>query len=122
VQTAHALHQADEVFAKFGVNVSNPELDFGQAVRVEERRGQADDGAASRQPLQDERGRMGQGPRPRFTGPNTIAVEGGEDVTFKSAIVATGSYPFMPPIDGLDSPVASTRPACSHRPRSRDGS
>ena len=42
--------------------------------------------------------------RGRFTGPNTIAVEGGEDVTFKSAIVATGSFPLMPPIDGLDSP------------------
>jgi dihydrolipoamide dehydrogenase len=35
---------------------------------------------------------------------NTIAVEGGEDVTFKSAIVATGSFPLRPPIDGLDSP------------------
>ena len=42
--------------------------------------------------------------RGRFTGPNTIAVEGGEDITFKSAIVATGSFPLMPPIDGLDSP------------------
>ena len=42
--------------------------------------------------------------RGRFTGPNTIAVEGAEDVTFKSAIVATGSFPLMPPIDGLDSP------------------
>ena len=40
----------------------------------------------------------------RFTSPNTIAVEGGEDVTFKSAIVATGSYPVRPPIPGLDSP------------------
>jgi dihydrolipoamide dehydrogenase len=36
---------------------------------------------------------------------NTIAVEGGEDVTFKSAIVATGSYPMRPPIEGLDSPL-----------------
>ena len=32
VQTAHAMHQAGEVFAKFGVNVSEPQLDFGQAV------------------------------------------------------------------------------------------
>ena len=39
----------------------------------------------------------------RFTGPNTIAVEGGEDVTFKSAIVATGSFPLRPPIPGLES-------------------
>ncbi len=29
-------------------------------------------------------------------------VEGGEDVTFKSAIVATGSFPLRPPIPGLD--------------------
>jgi dihydrolipoamide dehydrogenase len=43
--------------------------------------------------------------RGRFTDANTIAVEGGEDVTFKSAIVATGSYPIRPPIEGLDSPL-----------------
>src|SRR5207247_10140638 len=40
----------------------------------------------------------------RFTSANTIAVEDGEDVNFKQAIVATGSYPLRPPIDGLDSP------------------
>src|SRR5919197_1561312 len=34
---------------------------------------------------------------------NTIAVEGGEDVSFKSAIVATGSFPLRPPIPGLAS-------------------
>jgi len=39
----------------------------------------------------------------RFKDAKTIAVEGGEDVTFKSAIVATGSFPLWPPIQGLDS-------------------
>src|SRR5205814_1786665 len=39
----------------------------------------------------------------RFKDAHTIAVEGGEDVSFKSAIVATGSYPLRPPIEGLDS-------------------
>src|SRR5205814_2793780 len=38
-----------------------------------------------------------------FKDANTISVEDGEDVTFKSAIVATGSFPLRPPIDGLDS-------------------
>ncbi len=40
----------------------------------------------------------------RFKDANTIAVEGGEDVTFKQAVVATGSFPLQPPIPGLDSP------------------
>ena len=31
VQTAHALHEARETFAKLGVGVSEPQLDFGQA-------------------------------------------------------------------------------------------
>src|SRR5206468_182937 len=39
----------------------------------------------------------------RFKDANTIAVEGGEDVSFRSAIVATGSFPLRPPIPGLDS-------------------
>src|SRR6185312_7528720 len=42
--------------------------------------------------------------RGRFKDANTIAVEGGEDVTFKQAVIATGSFPLRPPIEGLDSP------------------
>src|SRR3954469_15326919 len=40
----------------------------------------------------------------RFRDANTLAVDGGEDVVFKSAVVATGSFPLPPPIQGLASP------------------
>src|SRR5919201_33949 len=39
----------------------------------------------------------------RFKDANTIAVEGGKDVSFRRAIVASGSYPLRPPIEGIDS-------------------
>ena len=102
VQTAHAMHQAGETFAKFGVEVSAPQLNFGQA--VEWKNGvvkQMTGGVASLFKANGVEWVKGRG---RFTGPNTLAVEGGEDVQFKSAVVATGSFPLRPPIDGIDSP------------------
>ena len=102
VQTAHAMHQAGEVFAKFGVEVSQPQLNFGQA--VEWKNGvvkQMTGGVAGLFKANGVEWAKGRG---RFSGPNTISVEGGEDVQFKSAIVATGSFPLRPPIEGIDSP------------------
>jgi dihydrolipoamide dehydrogenase len=102
VQTAHAMHQAADTFAKFGVEVSAPQLNFGQA--VEWKNGvvkQMTGGVAS---LFKANGVEWVGGTGRFRDANTIAVEGGEDVSFKSAIVATGSFPLRPPIEGLDSP------------------
>ena len=102
VQTAHALHQAEDTFAKLGVHVGSPQLDFGAA--VEWKNGvvkQMTGGVAGLFKANGVEWVKGRG---RFTGANTIAVEGGEDVTFRSAIVATGSYPLRPPIEGLDSP------------------
>ena len=42
--------------------------------------------------------------RGRFTGANTLEVEGGETVTFKHAVIASGSRPLRPPIEGIDHP------------------
>src|SRR5207302_897306 len=42
--------------------------------------------------------------RGRFKDSKTIAIPDGEDVVFQQAIIATGSFPLRPPIDGLDSP------------------
>jgi dihydrolipoamide dehydrogenase len=102
VQTAFALKEAEESFAKFGVTVGEATLDF--AASNAWKSGvvkQMTQGVAGLFKANGVEWVKGAG---TFEDANTIAVEGGEDVTFKSAIVATGSFPLRPPIDGLDSP------------------
>src|SRR3954453_12871030 len=101
VQTAQFIHQARDSFAKLGVKVGEPELDFGAANDWKSAVvGQMTGGVASLFKANGVTWVKGVG---RFSEANTIAVEGGEDVTFKSAIVATGSFPLRPPIPGLES-------------------
>jgi dihydrolipoamide dehydrogenase len=101
VQTAYAIKEAGETFSKLGVKVGQPELDFATANEWK--------AAVVKQLTQGVAGLFkangvdwvrGSG---KFKDPNTIAVEGGEDVTFKQAIIATGSFPLRPPIEGIDS-------------------
>ena len=102
VQTAYALREVEESFGKFGVQVSGARLDFGAAnvwkAGVVQ---QMTQGVASLFKANGVEWVKGTG---RFKNANTIAVGGGEDVSFKQAIIATGSFPLRPPIDGLDSP------------------
>jgi dihydrolipoamide dehydrogenase len=101
VQTAFALKEAEESFAKFGVNVGKPELDLG--VANEWKRAvvkQMTTGVAGLFKTNGVEWVKGVG---RFKDASTIAVEGGEDVTFKQAVVATGSFPLRPPVEGIDS-------------------
>ena len=101
VQTAFAIKEAEETFAKIGVNVGAPELDFAKANEWKDGIvNQLTTGVAGLFKANGVEWVRGAG---RFKDANTISVEGGEDVTFKSAIVATGSYPLRPPIDGIDS-------------------
>src|SRR3954447_17335722 len=103
VQTAYALKEANETFGKLGVKVGAAELDFATAQQWKE--GvvkQLTGGVATLFKANGVEWVKGTG---RFKDANTIAVEGGEDVTFKSAVVATGSFPVRPPIEGLDSPL-----------------
>src|SRR5689334_3107481 len=88
VQTAHFLHQANDTFAKLGVKTGEAQLDFGAANEWK--------GAVVKQMTQGVAGLFkangvewvkGAG---TFKDANAIAVEGGEDVTFRNAIVATG--------------------------------
>ena len=126
VQTAFAIKEADETFAKLGVHVGEPQLDFATANQwkdgvVKQMTG----GVAQLFKANGVEWVKGAG---RFTDANTIAVEGGEDVAFRTAIVATGSFPMRPPIEGLGHPAASTRRAprptraseAPRRPRRRD--
>nr|MBA2357842.1 dihydrolipoyl dehydrogenase [Actinomycetota bacterium] len=102
VQTAFSLHAAEQTFPKLGVQVGEPTLDFAKANEwksavVKQMTG----GVASLLKANGVEWVKGKG---RFADANTIAVAGGEDVSFKSAIVATGSFPLRPPIEGLHSP------------------
>src|SRR5689334_14978991 len=101
VQTAHFLHQARDSFDKLGVEVSEPRLDFAKANEwkaavVKQMTG----GVASLFKANGVEWVRGTG---SFRDANTLAVEGGEDVVSRSAIVATGSAPIRPPIPGLES-------------------
>jgi dihydrolipoamide dehydrogenase len=102
VQTAFAIKEAEETFGKLGVQVGAPTLDL--AVANQWKDGvvkQMTGGVASLFKANGVEWVKGVG---RFKDAHTIAVEGGEDVSFQQAIVATGSYALRPPIDGLDSP------------------
>ncbi len=102
VQTAFALKEAEHTFDKLGVKLGGFQLEFGQA--NEWKAGvvkQMTQGVAGLFKANGVEWVKGVG---RFTSPNTLAVEGGEDINFKQAIVATGSAPLRPPIPGLDSP------------------
>ena len=101
VQTAFFLKAAEESFSKLGVQVSDPKLDFAAANEWKRQVvKQMTQGVAGLFKANGVEWVKGAG---RFKDANTISVEGGEDVTFKQAVVATGSFPLRPPIPGLDS-------------------
>src|SRR5204862_7119495 len=84
VQAAHFLHQANENFAKLGIKVDGTALDFPAA--NEWKAGvvkQMTQGVAGLFKANGVQWVKGTG---KFTGANTIAVEGGEDVSFKQAV------------------------------------
>jgi dihydrolipoamide dehydrogenase len=103
VSTAHALHAAREIDPKLGVVVGEPTLDFAvanewKAAVVKQMTG----GVASLFKANDVTWFQGSA---RFEDARSIVFDKGDiGVSFKSAIVATGSYPIMPPIPGIESP------------------
>ena len=102
VQSAHAFHDARQTFAKLGVQTGEPSLDFATVASWKD--GVVDQMTGGVATLFKANGVEWVNGNGSFTGPKTIAVEGAEEVTFESAIIATGSYPVRPPIPGIDSP------------------
>src|SRR6476469_1945126 len=102
VQSAHAYNDAQGHFAQLGVRLGNVDLDFEQVQN--NRRGIVDGVVKGLAGLLKGNGIKVVSGHGRFSGPNTLAVEGGEDITFKSAVIATGSRPAAPPIPGIDHP------------------
>ena len=102
VQSAHAYNDAQGHFAQLGVRVGNVDLDFEQVQT--NRRGIVDGVVKGLAGLLKADGVHVVKGRGRFAGPNTLAVEGGEDIQFKSAVIATGSRSAAPPIPGIDHP------------------
>jgi dihydrolipoamide dehydrogenase len=101
VQTAHSIKEAEETFGKLGVQVGAPTLDFAAANAWKDGVSkQMTNGVASLFKTNGVEWVKGTG---RFKDSHTFAVDGAEDVAFQQAIVATGSYPLRPPIEGLDS-------------------
>ncbi len=101
VQTAYALREAEETFGKLGVSVGEATLDFGASNEWKRRVvKQMTSGVAGLLKANGVEWIKGTG---RFKDANTLTIEGQDDVTFKSAIVATGSFPLRPPIEGLES-------------------
>jgi dihydrolipoyl dehydrogenase len=103
VQTAHALHAAREIDPKLGVTVGEPVLDFARANEWKEAVvKQMTGGVAALFKANNVTWLQGTG---CFEDARSLAFDTGDvGLSFRSAIVATGSYPMRPPIEGLDSP------------------
>jgi dihydrolipoamide dehydrogenase len=102
VQSAHAYNDAQGHFAQLGVRLGSIDLDFEQV--QSNRRGIVDGVVKGLGGLLKANGIQVVKGRGRFTGPNALAVEGGEEIRFTSAVIATGSRPAAPPIPGIDHP------------------
>src|ERR1700761_7435076 len=94
VQSAHGFYEAHERLGPLGINVEGITLDFAQVQK--NRQGIVDGVVRGLGGLMKGVGIQVLTGRGRFTSPNTLQVERGEEVRFKSAVIATGSRPSEP--------------------------
>ena len=100
VQSAHAVKDAHHTFAQLGVRVGEVSVDWAQVQA--NKQGIIDTMVSGVGGLLKANGATVVNGRGRFVGPHEIAVEGAEPVRFKHAVIATGSRPLRPPIEGID--------------------
>jgi dihydrolipoamide dehydrogenase len=100
VQSAHAMHEAQGLFKQLGVALDGVRLDFDQV--QDNRRTIVTNVVKGLAGLMKGLGIEIVEGRGVFTGPSTLQVEGGDEVRFASAVIATGSRPLRPPIPGID--------------------
>lgn len=95
VAAGHALHEI-ELAATHGIDVGKPKLDWGRLIRREKDMiGFIPDAMAT---MAKKRGVVYRGTA-KFTGPNTIEVNG-QELSGKNIVIATGSTPRPLPIPG----------------------
>lgn len=102
VQSAHAMKDAHTSFATLGVTIPGATLDFGQVQA--NKQAIVDRSVGGVTSLMKANGITVVAGRGRFTDANTIQTDTGETVTFRHAVIATGSRPVRPPIEGIDGP------------------
>ncbi len=102
VQSAHAVKDARGTFKQLGVNVGDVAIDWTQVQA--NKQGIVDGLVAGVGGLLKANGATVVAGRGSFAGPHTIITDTGETVNFKSAVIATGSFPVRPPIEGIQHP------------------
>jgi pyruvate/2-oxoglutarate dehydrogenase complex dihydrolipoamide dehydrogenase (E3) component len=96
-ELAHRMRNAGSV----GLARAEPEIDLARVmehVRAAQSAIEPEDSAAA---LRRDGVEVIEGGA-RFTGPRTIRVDGAKELRFRTALIATGSQPVVPGIDGLD--------------------
>jgi pyruvate/2-oxoglutarate dehydrogenase complex dihydrolipoamide dehydrogenase (E3) component len=99
IRCARAIHDAGRG-TEFGFRLDGPpRADFG-AVMERVRRVRSMSSAGDAVEVVEQTGAQVYLGHTRFTAPNIVEVDGRE-LRFRKAVIATGSDPFVPPIDGL---------------------
>jgi dihydrolipoamide dehydrogenase len=102
VQSAHAVKDAHLAFPQLGVKVGEAVIDFEQVQANKAQIVKTSVGGVGQ--LLTANGVTVVNGYGRFDGPNAFAVEGGESVNFRHAVIATGSHSLRPPVEGIDHP------------------